>query len=85
MLIISKNIQLNQTMYERLLTGGEITLFSPHDVPGLYEAYFGDAEKFKELYESYERKTSIKKTTSSNICSLTLEKLLESLENNLQL
>ena len=55
------SIQLNKTMYERLLSGGEITLFSPHDVPGLYEAYFGDADKFKELYESYERKTSIKK------------------------
>jgi len=55
------SIQLNKTMYERLLSGGEITLFSPHDVPGLYEAYFGDADKFKELYEQYERKTSIKK------------------------
>ena len=55
------SIQLNKTMYERLLSGGEITLFSPHDVPGLYEAYFGDADKFKELYETYERKTSIKK------------------------
>jgi ribonucleoside-diphosphate reductase alpha chain len=57
------SIQLNKTMYERLLSGGNITLFSPHDVPGLYEAYFGDADKFKELYESYERKTSIKKKT----------------------
>ena len=55
------SIQLNKTMYERLLAGQDITLFSPHDVPGLYEAYFGDADKFKELYESYERKTSIKK------------------------
>jgi len=55
------SIQINKVMYERLLAGGEITLFSPHDVPGLYEAYFGDAEKFQELYESYERKTSIKK------------------------
>ena len=55
------SIQLNKTMYERLLSQGEITLFSPHDVPGLYEAYFGDADKFKELYEQYERKTSIKK------------------------
>jgi len=55
------SIQLNKTMYERLLAGKDITLFSPHDVPGLYEAYFGDADKFKELYESYERKTSIKK------------------------
>ena len=55
------SIQLNKTMYERLLSGGEITLFSPHDVPGLYEAYFGDPDVFKELYEKYERATSIKK------------------------
>jgi len=55
------SIQLNKTMYERLITGGEITLFSPHDVPGLYEAYFGDPEAFKEMYEMYERKISIKK------------------------
>jgi ribonucleoside-diphosphate reductase alpha chain len=55
------SIQLNKTMYERLLSGGDITLFSPHDVPGLYDAYFGDADTFKELYEKYERATSIKK------------------------
>jgi len=55
------SIQLNKTMYERLLSGQEITLFSPHDVPGLYEAYFGDPDAFKEMYEMYERKTSIKK------------------------
>src|SRR5210317_756862 len=55
------SIQLNKTMYERLLSDSEITLFSPHDVPGLYEAFYGDSEKFKELYEMYERKTSIKK------------------------
>tara|TARA_E500000178_G_scaffold304006_1_gene314550 strand:+ start:8430 stop:10751 length:2322 start_codon:yes stop_codon:yes gene_type:complete len=59
------SIQLNKTMYERLLAGGNITLFSPHDVPGLYEAYFGDADQFKELYEKYERATSIKKKTIS--------------------
>jgi ribonucleoside-diphosphate reductase alpha chain len=55
------SIQLNLTMYQRLLSGGDITLFSPHDVPGLYEAYYGDAAKFQELYEKYERATSIKK------------------------
>jgi len=55
------SIQLNKTMYERLLSGGDITLFSPHDVPGLYDAYFGDADTFKELYEKYERATSIRK------------------------
>jgi len=56
------SIQLNKLMYERLLSGGDITLFSPHDVPGLYEAFYsGDNDKFKELYETYERKTSIRK------------------------
>ena len=55
------SIQLNKTMYERLLAGGDITLFSPHDVPGLYEAYYGDPAAFQELYEKYERATSIKK------------------------
>jgi ribonucleoside-diphosphate reductase alpha chain len=55
------SIQLNKLMYERLLSDGEITLFSPHDVPGLYEAFYSDQEKFQELYEKYERATSIKK------------------------
>ena len=59
------SIQLNKTMYERLLSGGNITLFSPHDVPGLYDAYFGDPAVFQELYEKYERATSIKKKTVS--------------------
>ena len=55
------SIQLNKLMYERLLADGEITLFSPQDVPGLYEAFYSDQDKFKELYEMYERKTSIRK------------------------
>lgn len=54
-------VQFNKTMYERLVHGGKITLFSPHDVPDLYDAFFVDADKFKELYEKYERKTSIRK------------------------
>jgi ribonucleoside-diphosphate reductase alpha chain len=57
------SIQLNLTMYQRLLNGGDITLFSPHDVPGLYEAYFGEPAVFQELYEKYERSTKIKKKT----------------------
>ena len=55
------SIQMNKTMYERLLSGEDITLFSPHDVPDLYDAYFGDPEEFRVLYEKYERATSIKK------------------------
>ena len=56
-------VQFNKLMYERLLTGGDITLFSPNDVPGLYESFFNDQAKFKELYEAAERKTSIRKKT----------------------
>jgi len=55
--------QLNKLMYERLLSGGNITLFDPNDVPGLYEAFFDDQDKFKELYEKYERAYSIRKKT----------------------
>ena len=55
--------QLNKLMYERLLTGGNITFFDPHDVPGLYESFFSDQDKFKAIYEEYERKTSIRKKT----------------------
>jgi len=55
--------QLNKLMYERLLTGGNITFFDPNDVPGLYESFFDDQDKFKELYEKYERAYSIRKKT----------------------
>jgi len=55
--------QFNKLMYERLLSGGNITFFSPDDVPGLYEAFYADQDKFRELYEKYERKTSIRKNS----------------------
>ena len=55
--------QFNKLMYERLLTGGNITFFDPNDVPGLYDAFFSDQDKFKELYEKYERAYSIRKKT----------------------
>jgi len=54
-------VQFSKLFYERLISGSNITLFSPHDVPGLYEAFFADQDKFKELYEAAERKTSIRK------------------------
>ena len=53
--------QLNKLMYERLISGGNITLFDPKDVPGLYDAFYADQDKFKELYEKYERAYSIRK------------------------
>jgi len=54
-------VQFNKTMYERLLSGGNITLFSPNDVPDLYDAFFVDSDRFRELYEKYERSTKIRK------------------------
>ena len=54
-------VQFNKVMYERLLTGGDITLFSPHDVPEMYEAFFTDVERFRELYETAERNTKLRK------------------------
>lgn len=56
-------VQFNQVMYERLVKGSDITLFSPHDVPDLYDAFFTDVDQFRTLYEKYERKTSIRKKT----------------------
>jgi ribonucleoside-diphosphate reductase alpha chain len=56
-------VQFNKLMYERLISGGDITLFSPSDVPGLYEAFFADQDKFKELYERAERNTRLRKKT----------------------
>ena len=53
--------QFNKLMYERLIEGGNITFFDPNDVPGLYESFFIDQDKFKELYEKYERAHSIRK------------------------
>src|SRR6056300_405146 len=56
-------VQFNKLMYERLITGGDITLFSPSDVPGLYDAFYADQDKFRELYEKAERNTKLRKKT----------------------
>jgi len=54
-------VQFNKLMYTRLIKGESITLFSPSDVPGLYDAFFEDQEKFEELYVKYEADDSIRK------------------------
>ena len=55
--------QLNKLMYERLLGGGDITFFSPSDVPGLYDAFYANQDEFKRLYEMYEKDDSIRKSS----------------------
>lgn len=60
-------VQFNKLMYERLLSGSDITLFSPKDVPGLYDSFFNDQDEFKRLYETAERNTHIRKKKVSAI------------------
>lgn len=54
-------VQFNKTMYQRLIKDDYITLFSPSDVPGLYDAFFADQDKFEQLYKQYEADDSIRK------------------------
>lgn len=54
-------VQFNKLMYQRLIEGGNITQFSPSDVPGLYEAFFADQPLFESLYTQYEQDPSIRK------------------------
>jgi len=53
------SIQISKLFYERFIRNEEVSLFSPHDVPGLYEAFGTDA--FDELYVKYENDPSVKK------------------------
>ncbi|AWT49329.1 ribonucleoside-diphosphate reductase subunit alpha [Psychrobacter sp. YP14] len=54
-------VQINRTLYTRLIKGEDIALFSPSDVPGLYEAFFADQDKFEALYTKYEKDDNIRK------------------------
>lgn len=54
-------VQFNKLMYERLIKGQNISLFSPSDVPGLYDAFFEDQERFEQLYVQYEQDDRIRK------------------------
>ena len=55
------SIQISKLFYERFIQDGEITLFSPHDTPGLYDSFGTD--KFDDLYVQYENDSSIPSKT----------------------
>ena len=55
------SIQISKLFYERFISNGNITLFSPHDVPGLYDAF--GTPQFDELYVRYETDETIPKRT----------------------
>ncbi|WXT99805.1 MAG: Ribonucleoside-diphosphate reductase 1 subunit alpha [Catillopecten margaritatus gill symbiont] len=56
-------VQFNGLMYQRFIEDGDITLFSPDEVTGLYESFFEDQAEFKRLYIQYEQDASIRKKT----------------------
>ncbi|OZI14882.1 ribonucleoside-diphosphate reductase subunit alpha [Sodalis-like symbiont of Philaenus spumarius] len=57
---IDYGVQLNKLMYQRLVKGEDITLFSSSDVPGLYDAFFADQNEFERLYTLYEQDSNIR-------------------------
>ena len=68
------SIQISKLFYERFIGNKEISLFSPHDVPGLYDAFGTD--DFDDLYTRYEQDVSIPRTTI-NAQALILDLLKE--------
>ncbi|AOO02836.1 ribonucleotide reductase subunit A [Synechococcus phage S-RIM2] len=55
------SIQISKLFYERFIQNGIISLFSPHDVPGLYDAFGTDS--FDSLYVDYESDKSVPRKT----------------------
>jgi ribonucleoside-diphosphate reductase alpha chain len=55
------SIQISKLFYERFIKNEDISLFSPNDVPGLYDSF--GSERFDELYTRYERQESIPRST----------------------
>ena len=55
------SVVVNKMFFNRFAKNENITLFDPHDVPDLYEAYYRDSEEFETLYNMYENKRGIKK------------------------
>jgi ribonucleoside-diphosphate reductase alpha chain len=55
------SIQISKLFYERFIKDEEVSLFSPHDVPGLYDAFGGPY--FDELYSHYEKQLDLPRDT----------------------
>jgi len=55
------SVVVNKMFWNRYKNNQNITLFDPHEVPDLYEAYYSDTEEFERLYTMYEHKKSLRK------------------------
>lgn len=68
-------VQINKTLYTRLIKKQDISLFSPSDVPGLYEAFFANQDEFERLYTQYENDPNVRKRSvpATEIFSLMMQ------------
>ena len=73
------SIQLCRLFYRRFIAKENLSLFSPNDVPDLYEAFGYDNDKFEELYAKYENDNTITKLTvpAVEVMNLLLQERLE--------
>ena len=55
------SVVISKLFWRRYKNDEQITLFDPHDVPDLYEAYYRDTALFEQLYLKYEKQTGLKK------------------------
>ena len=55
------SVVVNKMFWNRYKNNQSITLFDPHEVQDLYEAYYRDSDEFEQLYLKYERDPKIKK------------------------
>lgn len=60
-------VQINGFFYQKMMKNEDIFLFSPHDVKDMYDAFFADQDKFKELYEKYSQDENIRKKKISSL------------------
>ena len=59
------SVVVNKMFWNRYRKGENISLFDPHEVPDLYQAYYRDSAEFEKLYTKYEADKNIKKKVLS--------------------
>lgn len=64
---IDYSVEINDYLYNRLIKKQNITLFSPHEVKDLYDAFYLNPKKFAELYEAYENDPTVTKKSVSAV------------------
>ena len=59
------SVVVNKMFWNRYKNGEMMSLFDPHEVPDLYEAYYRDSKEFEKLYLQYEQDKKVKKKVVS--------------------